>query len=74
MPPFGLSAEKSLPALFRRRFIQAGASSFLGMNLPSLLAAQEKTKSAGPLNHKPKSVIFILMSGGLGQLDSFDMK
>jgi uncharacterized protein (DUF1501 family) len=74
MPPFGLFTEKSLPGLFRRHFIQAGASSFLGMNLPTLLAAQEKSKSEGQLNHKPKSVIFILMSGGLGQLDSFDMK
>ncbi|MFM7129217.1 MAG: DUF1501 domain-containing protein, partial [bacterium] len=60
--------------LLRRNFIQAGACGFLGLNLPTLLAAKSQSGSAGRITGKPKSVIFIMMSGGLGQLDSFDMK
>lgn len=58
----------------RRHFIQAGACGFLGLNLPTLLAARAQSGSAGKSAGRPKAVIFILMSGGLGQLDSFDMK
>ncbi|MFM7592064.1 MAG: DUF1501 domain-containing protein [Isosphaeraceae bacterium] len=60
--------------LLRRNFIQAGACGFLGLNLPTLLAAKSQSGSAGRITGKPTSVIFIMMSGGLGQLDSFDMK
>ena len=59
--------------LHRRRFLQVGYSGLLGMGLPSLLAA--RNAGAGDATRgRAKSVIVILLSGGLGQLDSFDMK
>jgi hypothetical protein len=60
-------------ALHRRRFLQVGYSGLVGMGLPSLLAGRSL---AGPAANtgRAKSVIVILLSGGLGQHDSFDMK
>lgn len=61
--------------LTRRSFVQVGCSGLLGVGLPGMLAARaaaaadERKPSA-----RPKSVIVILLSGGLGQHDSFDMK
>lgn len=59
----------------RRGFVQVGGSGLLGVGLPGLLAARNVRGSEG---RKPagraKSVIVILLSGGLGQHDSFDMK
>ena len=55
----------------RRRFVQVGYSGLLGMGLPGLLAGRGAT--AGTTG-RAKSVIVILLSGGLGQHDSFDMK
>src|SRR4051812_19169687 len=61
----------------RRNFLQVGYSGLLGLQLPGLLAARTATASAtaaGPSTGRVKSVIVILLSGGLGQHDSFDMK
>ena len=59
------------PGISRRTAIQAGAISLLGlgMNHVAALRADEK---APPV--KAKSVIYIFLSGGLSQHDSFDMK
>src|SRR4051812_27848005 len=57
----------------RRGFLQVGYSGLLGMGLPGLLAARASA-SAGAATGRAKSVIVILLSGGLGQHDSFDMK
>ena len=57
----------------RREFLQVGYSGLLGLGLPGLLAA----RGAAAGRAKPgraRSVIVILLSGGLGQHDSFDMK
>lgn len=56
----------------RREFVQIGYSGLLGLGLPALLAGRSaaSTKPAG----RARSVIVILLSGGLGQHDSFDMK
>jgi hypothetical protein len=45
----------------------------LGLGLPSLLAGRSAQAGATP-RVRAKSVIVILLSGGLGQLDSFDLK
>ncbi|WP_337173754.1 DUF1501 domain-containing protein [Paludisphaera sp.] len=58
--------------LTRRGFVQAG-SGLLGMSLPGLLAARKASAAAGTTG-RARSVIVILLSGGLGQHDSFDMK
>ena len=57
----------------RRAFLQVGYSGLLGLGLPGLLAGRS---AAGPGSRpgRAKSVIVILLSGGLGQHDSFDMK
>jgi len=60
--------------LSRRRFLQVGYSGLLGMGLPGLLAARNARAGATKPVGRAKSVIVILLSGGLGQLDSFDMK
>ena len=65
-----LSGRKGLG---RRAFLQVGYSSLLGLGLPRLLAAREAT-AAGATVGRARSVIVILLSGGLGQHDSFDMK
>jgi hypothetical protein len=57
----------------RREFLQVGYSGLLGLGLPGLLAARQAT-AAGAKPGRAKSVIVILLSGGLGQHDSFDMK
>src|SRR5262245_17341759 len=56
----------------RRGFIQMGYSGLLGMGLPGLLAATEA--AGGQRTGRARAVIVILLSGGLGQHDSFDMK
>lgn len=57
----------------RRGFLQVGYSGLLGMGLPGLLAARS-ADSPVRATGRAKSVIVILLSGGLGQHDSFDMK
>jgi hypothetical protein len=64
------------PQLSRRAALQAGSIGLLGlgMNHLSLLdAAQQRTGAKTP-PPKAKSVIYIFLSGGLSQIDSFDMK
>ena len=59
----------------RRGFVQVGGSGLLGMSLPGLLAGRKASASAtAGAAGRAKSVIVILLSGGLGQHDSFDMK
>lgn len=57
----------------RRSLLQAGAIGSLGLSLPQLarIQAEDAVKAAGG---QAKSVLFIFLSGGLSQLDSFDMK
>jgi hypothetical protein len=52
----------------RRAFLQIGASSALGLSM-----VPSKVKSA-PNSEKPKSVILVLLSGGLSHIDSLDPK
>ena len=61
----------------RRGFLQVGYSGLLGVGLPGLLAARAAAAGAtgaGAETRRARSVIVILLSGGLGQHDSFDMK
>ncbi len=58
----------------RRNFLQVGYSGLLGLQLPGLLAARTAAVTTGPSAGRVRSVIVILLSGGLGQHDSFDMK
>src|SRR4051794_25538469 len=58
----------------RRGFVQVGYSGLLGMGLPGLLAGRDAAAAGGRAMGRARSVIVILLSGGLGQHDSFDMK
>ena len=58
----------------RRAFLQVGYSGLLGLGVPGLLAGRAAMATAGARTGRARSVIVILLSGGLGQHDSFDMK
>jgi hypothetical protein len=55
--------------LTRRDVLQVGATSLVGLTLPSLLRATERT---GP--GRARSVIVLFLSGGPSQLDMWDLK
>ena len=63
------------PKLTRRAAVEAGAVGLLGLGMNHLTAlramAAESAPDSGP---RARSVIYIFLSGGLSQLDSFDMK
>lgn len=61
-PPFGIT---------RRAAVQAGTLGLLGMGLHHV---SELRSVASPLTGKPKSCIYIFLTGGLSQHDSFDLK
>jgi uncharacterized protein (DUF1501 family) len=58
------------PAFTRRTALQAGAVGLLGLGLGEL----RQLRAASPREHPAKSVIFVFLSGGLAQHDSFDPK
>ena len=56
------------PVLNRRRWLQAGGIGLLGLSLGDLRRLQAESGVSG------KSVIFVFLSGGLAQHESFDPK
>jgi Protein of unknown function (DUF1501) len=60
--------------LSRRKLLQVGYSGLVGLGLPGLLAARKAGAGTNLSTGRARSVIVILLSGGLGQHDSFDMK
>ena len=60
------------PRLTRRHAVQAGSLGLLGLSTAQVaeLRASDNTGKSKPV----RSVIYLFLSGGLGQLDSFDMK
>jgi len=56
------------PLVTRRRLLQVGALSGLGLTLPRLL--QTEAQAVG--KSKAKSCIFLYLNGGPSQLDTFD--
>src|SRR5690349_14467465 len=61
------------PRFSRRNVIQAGAISLLGLGMNHVSALQAMA-AQGKRSPTARSVIYIFLSGGLAQLDSFDMK
>lgn len=61
---------------FSRRFaVQAGAVSLLGLGMNHVTALREARAAESSQPVEPiRSVIYIFLSGGLGQHDSFDLK
>ena len=62
------------PQFSRRTALQAGAVGILGLGLNHLEALRAAAPQGTTPAVKAKSVIYIFLSGGLGQQDSFDMK
>jgi hypothetical protein len=63
------------PQISRRTAIQAGSIGLLGLGINHLTALREaRAATTGITDVKARSVIYIFLSGGLGQHDSFDPK
>ncbi len=64
------------PAFARRTALQIGSVGLLGLGMHHVagLRALAEENGASKTTPKAKSVIYIFLSGGLGQHDSFDMK
>ncbi len=58
------------PRISRRQMIQAGAASYLGLNLPQLLRAEESRKNSAHAD----ACIVIFLNGGPSHLDMWDPK
>jgi len=63
-----------LPHISRRSLLQAGAIGALGLDLAAFNRLRAGDDARAPQEGRAKSVLFIFLSGGLSQLDSFDMK
>lgn len=62
------------PEINRRTALQAGSIGLLGLGMNHLEALRAADSSSFRKPPSAKSVIFIFLSGGLGQQDSFDLK
>ncbi len=58
----------------RRAMIQAGAVGLLGMGMNHVAALRAAEAAGATAGRRAKSVIYIFLSGGLAQHESFDMK
>ncbi|MFO0885223.1 MAG: DUF1501 domain-containing protein [Pirellulales bacterium] len=58
----------------RRTILQAGSIGLLGMGMNHVSALRASDIAASPVHSTAKSVIFVFLSGGLTQHDSFDPK
>jgi hypothetical protein len=59
--------------LTRRRILQAGGAGLLGLDVPTLLAAEAAAGGGRPAG-RARSVIFLFLFGGPSQLETFDLK
>jgi len=62
------------PVFTRRTAIQAGAISLLGLGMNHVTALRALAAAASAKSSDIKTVIYIFLSGGLSQLDGFDLK
>jgi hypothetical protein len=60
--------------LSRRRLLQLGGISALGLGLPEVLKAGSPANRNPRAGRQPTSCIFIVQYGGCSQIDSFDLK
>lgn len=72
MPPANPSAQWTHAPVGRRQALQVGAVGLLGLGANHLAAL--RTAQGAPAAPVARSVIYIFLSGGLGQHDSFDPK
>ncbi len=58
----------------RRDLLQAGTLGFLGLSMADVLSWRAQAAESGRVLDKAKSVIFLFLTGGPSQHDTFDMK
>lgn len=62
------------PQWSRRTMVQAGALGLLGLGTNHLTGLRDAAAATGPVKTTAKSCIYIFLSGGLSQHESFDLK
>ena len=62
------------PHISRRTMLQAGSIGLLGLGMNHVAALREATAETSTGEPSAGAVIYIFLSGGLSQLDSFDLK
>ncbi len=62
------------PVFTRRTALQAGAVGLLGLGMDHVAALRALAGSSGVRAPRARTCIYIFLSGGLSQLDSFDLK
>ncbi|HEX5444941.1 MAG TPA: DUF1501 domain-containing protein [Pirellulales bacterium] len=73
MPPTACPPPQH-PSISRRTWLQAGSVGLLGLGMNHLAALRAAGAAESSLSPPAQSVIYIFLSGGLAQHDSFDMK
>lgn len=67
-------AKPEHPVFTRRNLLEVGTIGLMGLSLADVLRLQSQAGETGGRALRPRSVIFIFLSGGLSQHDSFDPK
>jgi hypothetical protein len=62
------------PVITRRTALQAGSVGLLGLGMDHVAALRAAAAAETSHTHKARTVIYIFLSGGLAQQDSFDLK
>ncbi|MFN0056407.1 MAG: DUF1501 domain-containing protein [Planctomycetales bacterium] len=58
----------------RRELLQAGTIGLLGLSTAQVAAWRQTAQAAGTAKPRPRAVIFLFLTGGPSQHDTFDMK
>lgn len=75
MSPTSIASRFGHPAFSRRAAIQAGGIGLLGLGMNHVAALREAVAADGrPVAPTARACIYIFLSGGLAQHDSFDLK
>src|SRR5215510_15114625 len=69
----GSSVSTPMHPLHRRHVLQAGGLGLLGLSMADV-AAMRAAAAPGTAAAKPRAVIFLFLTGGPSQHDTFDMK
>ena len=67
------TAAGASPATSRRSFVQIGAAGLASIGLADILAAKERSRTAGS-RPRDTAVILLWLDGGPGHMDLYDMK
>jgi hypothetical protein len=62
------------PRFTRRDMLQAGAIGLMGLSMADVAAQRAQAAEVGPASSRPKAVIYIFLTGGPSQHDTFDLK